>query len=181
MSELIIEELQEKLNIALENLDRRFTTVRAGRASPASLDPVMVEYYGVETPLKQLATIAVPEARQLLIKPFDKTSIGDIEKAIIAANLGYTPSNDGENVRITIPLLTEERRKDLVKEVKEMAEDGRISVRTIRKDAMNDIDKEELSEDEKKRMENIVQDNINDANKKIEELFKAKEEELLSI
>ena len=141
----------------------------------------MVEYYGVETPLKQLATIAVPEARQLLIKPFDKTSIGDIEKAIIAANLGYTPSNDGENVRITIPLLTEERRKDLVKEVKEMAEDGRISVRTIRKDAMNDIDKEELSEDEKKRMENIVQDNINDANKKIEELFKAKEEELLSI
>lgn len=181
MSELIIDELKEKLNKALENVEHRFTTVRAGRASPATLDPVMVEYYGVETPLKQLATIAVPEARQLLIKPFDKSTIDEIEKGILAANLGYTPSNDGENVRITIPLLTEDRRKELVKEVRELAEDGRISVRNIRRESMDEVDKEDFSEDQKKRMENLVQDEIDKANKKIEELFKAKEEELLSI
>lgn len=178
---MIIEILNEKLKKALENLDKRFTTIRAGRANPSSLDGVMVDYYGVETPLKQLATISVPEARQLLIKPFDRSTVQAIEKAILAANLGYTPGNDGEVVRIVVPQLTEDRRKELVKEAKEMSEEGRIAGRNIRKDAMNEIDREEMSEDEKKRMETMVQDEINDFNKKIDEMLKDKEEDLLSI
>ncbi len=178
---MILEILNEKLMKALENLERRFTSIRAGRANPSSLDGVMVEYYGVETPLKQLATISVPEARQLMIKPFDKTAVQAIEKAILAANLGYTPGNDGEVVRIAIPILTEDRRRELVKEAKEMAEEARIAGRNIRKEAMNDIDREEMGEDEKKRMETQVQDEINDFNKKIDEKLKAKEEDLLSI
>ncbi len=178
---MIIEILNEKLDKALENLDKRFTTIRAGRANPSSLDGVMVDYYGVETPLKQLATISVPEARQLLIKPFDRSTVQAIEKAILAANLGYTPGNDGEVVRIVVPQLTEDRRKELVKEAKEMSEEGRIAGRNIRKDAMNEIDREEMSEDEKKRMETMVQDEINDFNKKIDEMLKDKEEDLLSI
>ena len=107
-SEVIILEVTEKLDKTIENLEKKFTTVRAGRANPSSLDGVMVEYYGNMTPLKQLATISVPEARQLLIKPFDKGALANIEKAILASNLGYTPGNDGETIRIVIPELTEE-------------------------------------------------------------------------
>ena len=101
-SEMILLDMQDKMDKALDNLDKRFTTVRAGRANPSSLDGVMVEYYGSMTPLKQLATISVPEARQLLIKPFDKSSLGAIEKGILSANLGYNPGNDGETIRIVI-------------------------------------------------------------------------------
>ena len=116
--DMLLLDVTDKMDKALENLTKRFATVRAGRANPSSLDGVMVEYYGSMTPLKQLATISVPEARQLLIKPFDKSSLGAIEKAILASNLGYNPGNDGETIRIVIPELTEERRKELVKQVK---------------------------------------------------------------
>lgn len=180
-SEMIELEVTEKLNKALENLDKKFTTVRAGRANPSSLDGIMVEYYGVTTPLKQLATISVPEARQLLIKPFDKGCLNDIEKAILASNLGYTPGNDGETIRIVIPELTEERRRELVKQVKALSEDAKVSVRNIRHEAMEDIKNADMPEDESKGMEKTIQDMINDANKKIEAKFKEKEQELLTV
>lgn len=180
-SDMIIIELNENLEKALESLEKKFTTVRAGRANPSSLDGVMVEYYGSMTPLKQLATISVPEARQLLIKPFDKGALSSIEKAIIAANLGYNPGNDGETIRIVIPELTEERRRELVKQVKSLAEDAKVAVRNIRHEAMEDVKKLEVSEDEQKGLEKDIQDSINEYNKKIDSKFKEKEQELLTV
>ena len=138
MQEDLIKETKEKMEKSMENLNKRMSTVRAGRANPSSLDGVMCEYYGVMTPLKQLSIISVPEGNQLLIKPFDKSALGAIEKAIIAANLGYNPSNDGETIRIIVPALTEERRKELIKQVKGICEDGKVAVRNIRHDAIGD-------------------------------------------
>ena len=180
-SDMLLLEVTDKMDKAMESLSKKFTTVRAGRANPSSLDGVMVEYYGSMTPLKQLATISVPEARQLLIKPFDKSSLGAIEKGILAANLGYTPGNDGENIRIVIPELTEERRRELAKQVKAISEEAKVSVRNIRHDAMEDLEKMELPEDEEKRMEKEIQDSVNEYNKKIEGKLKEKEEELLTV
>ncbi|MBR3049485.1 MAG: ribosome recycling factor [Bacilli bacterium] len=177
----ILDLTKDDMNNAISNLEKRFTSVRAGRANPSSLDSVTVEYYGVDTPLKQLGTITVPEANQLLIKPFDKSCLADIEKGIIAANLGYNPSNDGETIRIVIPALTEERRKELSKQVKALAEDAKISVRNNRHEALSMIDKEDLSEDEKKSLEKQIQDLVNKYNKKIEELLKEKQNELMTI
>lgn len=174
-------DVTEKMERTISNLEKRFVTVRAGRANPASLDGVQAEYYGVLTPLKQLATISVPEARQLLIKPFDKHSLGEIEKAILASNLGYNPSNDGETIRIVIPELTEERRKELVKQVRAIAEDAKVSIRNIRHEAMEDLKKEDLSEDLEKAKEKEIQDLVNKYNKKIEDVLKGKEEELLTV
>lgn len=173
--------VEDKMQKAIENLEKRFSTVRAGRANPNSLDGVMVDYYGTLTPLKQLATISVPEARQLLIKPFDRGCLSGIEKAIFEANLGYTPNNDGETIRIIVPALTEERRKELVKQVKAMGEDARISIRNIRHEANEDIEKEEISEDEQKSLQNQVQDLVGKYNKIIDEKSKEKEEELMTV
>src|SRR5574344_2431729 len=159
-SEMIILELNEKMDKAISTLEKRFTTVRAGRANPSSLEGIMVEYYGSMTPLKQLATISVPEARQLLIKPFDKGCLKDIEKAILASNLGYNPGNDGETIRIIIPELTEERRRELVKQVKAIAEEARVAIRNIRRDALDDIKKSNPAEDEEKRLEKEIQDTV---------------------
>ncbi len=180
-TETIILEVDELLDKALEALEKRFATVRAGRANPSSLDGISVEYYGSMTPLKQLATISVPEARQLLIKPFDKSCLSEIEKAILASNLGYTPNNDGETIRIVIPELTEERRKELAKQVKALAEDAKVSVRNIRREAIDKLEKLELPEDEEKGMEKDVQEMVNDYNKKIEAKLKEKENELLTV
>ena len=138
----------------------------------------MVSYYGVMTPLKQLATISVPEARQLLIKPFDKSCLADIEKAIFESNLGYTPGNDGETIRIVIPMLTEDRRKELVKQVKAISEEGKVAIRNIRHEA---IEKAELPEDEEKSKNNEVQNLVNEYNKIIDEKLKEKNEELLTV
>ena len=180
-SEMIILEVTDNMDKTMENLNKRFATVRAGRANPSSLDGVFVDYYGSMTPLKQLATISVPEARQLLIKPFDKGSLGAIEKAILAANLGYNPGNDGETIRIVIPELTEERRKELVKQVKAICEDTKVSIRNIRRDGLEDVKKAELPEDEAKGMEKDIQDLVNEYNKKIENMLKEKEQELLTV
>lgn len=180
-SEMIILDVTEKMDKALENLSKRFATVRAGRANPSSLDGVHVDYYGSMTPLKQLATISVPEARQLLIKPFDKGALNAIEKAIIASNLGYNPGNDGETIRIIIPELTEERRRELVKQVKAISEEAKVSVRNIRHDGLEDVKKAELPEDEAKGMEKDIQDLVNEYNKKIESQLKEKEQELLTV
>ena len=177
----VINVTQDKMNKTLENLDSRFVTVRAGRANPSSLDGINVEYYGVATPLKQLATISVPEARQLLIKPFDKSCLSLIEKAIFESNLGYTPNNDGETIRIIIPVLTEERRKELTKQVRAMAEDAKVSIRNIRRDANEEIEKQEISEDEQKNLQNQVQDLVNKYNKLVEDKTKEKETELMTV
>ncbi len=181
MNDAIIQNAKTKMNLSLENLEKRFSTVRAGRANPSSLDGIMVPYYGVDTPLKQLAVISVPEARQLLIKPFDKSCLGAMEKAILASNLGYNPNNDGETIRIIIPALTEERRKELTKQVKALAEEGKVAIRNIRRDAMEEIDREEISEDEQKGKEKQVQNLVDQYNKLIEEKLKEKEEELLTV
>lgn len=180
-SEEIILELNDKLDKALESLDKRFATVRAGRANPSSLDGIVVEYYGSMTPLKQLATISVPEARQLLIKPFDKGCLKDIERAILASNLGYNPGNDGETIRIVIPELTEERRRELVKQVKSLSEDAKVAIRNLRHDSLEDVKKCELSEDQEKGLEKDIQEMINEYNKKVEAKLKEKEQELLTV
>ena len=177
----ILENSKKDMDKTIETLNHRFATVRAGRANPSSLDGVMVEYYGTPTPLKSLATITVPEARILQIKPFDKHSLADIEKAIVAANLGYNPSNDGETIRIVIPQLTEERREELVKQVKKLAEEEKIAIRNIRKNAMDDIKEEAENEDEQDRLEKQLQDQVNEYNKKIEVELKKKEEELRTV
>ncbi len=179
--ENILEEVELKMNMAIESLEKRFINVRAGRANPSMLDGVMVEYYGVPTPIRQLANISVPEARQLSIKPFDKSALGAIEKSIFEANLGVTPNNNGETIFIVIPALTEDRRKELVKQVKGMAEEGKIALRNIRQEGNTDIKKLELPEDEEKRGNEKVQELINKYNKIIDEKLKEKEEELMTI
>lgn len=177
----IIKLTKESMEGTLKNLEKRFSTVRAGRANPSSLDGVVAEYYGSMTPLKQLATISVPEATQLLIKPFDRSCLGAIEKAILAANLGYNPSNDGETIRIVIPALTEDRRKELTKQVKAIAEDAKVSVRNNRREALEMVEAEEFPEDIEKSMEKEIQELVNLYNKKIEDMLKIKEEELMTI
>ena len=181
MNETIISLAKEKMNKTIESYEQRLRTVRAGRANPSSLDGIVVSYYGSMTPLKQLATIYVPEATQLLIKPFDKGCLKDIEKAIFESNLGYTPNNDGESIRIVIPALTEERRKELTKQVKAMAEDAKVSIRNARHDGLDEAKKQELPEDLEKQVEKDIQDLVNQYNKKIEEILKAKEQELLTV
>ena len=177
----ILLEAETKMDEAIENMEKRFTNIRAGRANPAMLDGVMVSYYGVDTPLKQLATISIPEARQLSIKPFDKSSIGSIEKAILAANIGITPNNNGEVIILNIPALTEDTRKEYVKQAKGYAEDCRIVLRNIRQDANKDIKDLEVPEDDIKAGEEEVQELINKYNKIVDEKFKAKEQELMTV
>ena len=174
-------EIKTKMDKVIENLEARFTTVRAGRANPNILNGVMVEYYGAPTPLNAVSTISVPEARQLMIKPFDKTLLKEIEKAIYSAELGLTPNNNGEVVFLTIPELTEETRKNYVKQAKEMSEEAKIALRNIRQDANNAIKKSEVSEDEQKRNTDVVQKLIDKYNQLVEEKYKEKEKELLSI
>lgn len=181
MDNTILDLLKEKMEKTIENLEKRFTSVRAGRANSSSLDPVMVKYYGALTPLKQLATISVPEAKQMVIKPFDRSCLSDIEKAIFEADLGYTPNNDGESIRITIPPLTEERRIELVKQVKKIAEEAKVSVRNNRHETLEKIEADELPQDEAKALESKVQEMVNTYNKKIEEKTKEKEQELMTV
>ena len=179
--ETIIKNTESKMQSAITNLEQRFVNVRAGRANPSMLDGVMVEYYGVLTPIKSLANISVPEARQLMIKPFDRGVLGGIEKAIFEANLGVTPNNNGECVFIVIPALTEERRKEFVKQVKQMAEEAKIALRNIRQDANTAIKNLKLPEDEEKRGNERVQDLIGEYNKVVEDKLKEKEKELMTI
>ena len=179
--ETVLKQTEEKMIKAIENMEKRFTNVRAGRANPRILDNVMVKYYGIETPLIQLATVSVPEARQLVIKPFDKSCISDIEKGIFEANIGLTPNNNGEMVMLVIPELTEERRKEYVKEVKSIAEDAKIALRNIRQDSNSEIKKLELPEDEEKRGMERVQDLIGKYNKEVDALLSNKEKELMTV
>ena len=177
----ILLEVEEKMCNSIANMEKRFTNIRAGRANPAILDGIMVNYYGTDTPLKQLATVSIPEARQLSIKPFDKNSLGTIEKAIYEANIGLTPNNNGEVIILNIPALTEETRKEYVKQAKAIGEECKIALRNIRQDANNDIKKLELPEDDIKDCTMEVQELINKYNKIVDEKTKIKEKELMSV
>ena len=177
----ILLECESDMEEAIKAMEKRFTNVRAGRANPSMLDGINVEYYGTLTPLKQLANISVPEARQLSIKPFDKSILGDIEKAIFEANIGLTPNNNGEVIFLVIPALTEERRRELVKQVKTIAEEAKINLRNIRQDANSDLKKLKLPEDEEKSGNEEVQELINKYNKIVADKLKVKEEELMTI
>ena len=182
MVELVLEEAKEKMEKSIDAFSNELVNIRTGRANPSMLDRVMVEYYGSPTPLNQVAGISVVEGRQLVIKPYDKNSMKDIEHGIYQADLGLTPQNDGTVIRIVIPPLTEERRKEYVKEAKTIAEEGKVALRNIRQEANSSIKKiEELPEDEGKRAQEEVQDLINKYNKIVDEKLKAKEEELMSI
>ena len=172
---------EEKMENTIANLEKRLANIRAGRANPAILDGVEVLYYGTLTPLKQLANISIPEARMLQIKPFDKSTLGAIEKAIYEANIGITPNNNGEVIILVIPALTEETRREYVKQVKSMSEDARISLRGIRQDINNEIKKAELTDDDKKAYEEDVQELINKYNKIVDDKTKAKEAELMTV
>ncbi len=181
MEEEIIKEFETNLKNSIESLEGRLKKINAGRANPSLLDGVMVNYYGSMTPLKSLVTISVPEARQLLIKPFDKSSLSSIEKAIFDADLGYIPNNDGECIRIVIPALTEDRRKELVRQAKATCEDGKVSVRNNRRDAIELLKDLKLPEDVETRSETRVQDLVNKYNKIIEDLLEEKTKDLMSI
>lgn len=177
----ILMETEMKMEASIESMEKRLINIRAGRANPAILDGVMVSYYGVDTPLKQLATISIPEARQLMIKPFDRTTLGAIEKGIYEANVGLTPNNNGEVIILNIPILTEDTRREYVKQAKTISEECKIALRNIRQDANNDIKKLEVPEDEIKSGQEDVQELINKYNKIVDEKFKVKEQELMTV
>jgi ribosome recycling factor len=177
-----LEETEMRMLDAIENLEKRLVTIRAGRANPSMLSGVKVEYYGVATPLNQIANITVPEARQLMVKPFDKSIIKDIEHAINEANLGIAPSNNGEVIILTVPQLTEDTRKGYVKQASGMGEDAKVQLRNIRQDILNAIKKDDsLTEDQEKGLQEDVQELINKFNKKVEETVKNKTDELMSV
>ena len=183
MIEDLLSDARVRMDKSIESTKHELATVRTGRASPHLLDRVNVDYYGASTPLNQIATVNASEARLLTITPYDKSSIKSIEKAILESDLGLTPSNDGNLIRLTIPELTEDRRKELVKVIHALAEEGRVAVRNIRRDCMHhlrDLRKSgEAGEDEERRAEAELQ-KLTDANvKDIDELLKGKEEEIL--
>ncbi|MBQ6841278.1 MAG: ribosome recycling factor [Bacilli bacterium] len=172
---------ETKMKKALENVVQRLTTIRAGRANPALVNGIMVEYYGVPTPLQSLANITAPEARQLLIKPFDRSCVKDIEKAIQEANIGINPTNNGEMVILTVPELTEDRRREYVKLAKNIGEEGKVALRNIRQDAKEEITAAKYPEDEEKLYIEDLQEQIDKYNKLIDEEIKKKETELMEL
>jgi ribosome recycling factor len=181
----LINDAQTRMGKSVEHGRDQFNTVRTGRASASLLDRIEVNYYGTPTQLKQLATIGVPDARMLTVQPFDPSSIRSIEKAIQESDLGLTPSNDGRLIRLPIPQLTEERRKDLVKVVRQRAEDGRVAVRNVRRDVMHHlkelVNKGEAQADDEHRAEERVQKLTDEHVQKIDELLKRKEAEILEV
>lgn len=175
-------DLTNHMDKTIDSLMHNFSKVRTGRANASILADITVDYYGVPTPITQLAAVKVPEAHMLVVEPWDKSSLGAVEKALAASDLGITPSNDGTCIRLPFPAPTEERRRELVKECKELAEQARISIRNIRRDANNAYDKdEELSEDEKRRALDGVQKHTDTYIAKIDELLKNKEAEVMEI
>ncbi|MBQ4584137.1 MAG: ribosome recycling factor [Bacilli bacterium] len=174
-------EIELKMQKTIENLDSKFLNIRAGRANPAMLNGINANYYGTPIPIVSLANVTVPEARQLMIKPFDKGALKDIERAINEANIGITPINNGELIILTVPELNEERRREYVKQAKGIAEETKVALRNIRQDANNAIKREEYPEDEEKKLLDDIQKLITDYNKIVDEKLTEKEKELLSI
>ncbi|MDM5156011.1 ribosome recycling factor [Bacillus sp. DX1.1] len=185
MGQQVLKATNEKMEKAVSAYSRELSTVRAGRASAAVLDKVQVDYYGAPTPVVQLANITVPEARLLVIQPYDKSSLGDIEKAILKADLGLNPSNDGTVIRIAFPALTEERRRDLVKTVKKYAEEAKVAVRNVRRDANDDLKKLEksgdITEDDLRGYAEDIQKETDKYIAKVDEIAKNKEKEIMEV
>lgn len=181
MPDMVMLEAEESMDKAIAQLNHEFATVRTGRANPNILDIVLVDYYGVPTPVKQMAAISTPEASQLYIKPYDKSTLKDIEKAISASNLGLTPQNDGNGIRIIIPPMTEDRRRQLCKDVSKMAEQAKVAVRNVRRDANDSLKKLELPEDEEKGYLEDVQALTDKKIAEIDKLASEKEKDLLTI
>ena len=181
----LVQDAVRRMDRSVENAQNEFNTVRTGRASAALLDRIEIDYYGQPTPLKQLATINVPNPRELTIQPFDPGSLKPIERAIQESELGLTPSNDGKIIRLPIPQLTEERRKELVKIVRQLAEDGRVAVRNVRRDVMHHlkelVQNGEVGDDDERRAEERVQKLTNEHTAKIDELLKRKVEEIMEV
>ena len=181
----LLQDAREHMDKSVEATRVKFQSVRAGRATPALLDRVSVDYYGAITPLKQLATINAPEARMLTVQPYDKSSIKAIERAIMESDVGLTPSNDGQIIRLTVPELTEERRKGLVKVARGLAEEGKVALRNIRRDTMHDLrelrDAGEAGADDEHRAEDALQKLTDEKVKELDGLLKAKEEEILEV
>ena len=184
MDEIILE-ANEKMEKTIENLLERFKTIRAGRANPAILDGVKVEYYGTPTPLQQVGNISVPEARMIVIQPWEASILKDIEKVLLMSDLGLTPTNDGKMIRLVFPELTEERRKELVKDVKKKGENAKVAVRNIRRDAMDAIKKkgkeDGISEDEIKEYQDDVQKSTDKYVAKIDAAVEEKSKEILTV
>jgi len=185
MLEKIIHEADDKMKKAVEFTRQELTRLRSGKATAALLDDVRVDYYGQKLPIAQVATVGTPDAHLITVQPWDKSILGDIEKAILAANVGLTPSSDGSLIRLPVPLLTEERRKELVKIAKKFAEDGRITIRNIRRDSNEHLKKaekdEHVSEDERKHGENEVQKLTDKYIKHLDEILSTKEEEIMEV
>jgi ribosome recycling factor len=181
----LLQDAREHMDKSVESTRLKFQSVRTGRASPALLDRISVDYYGSQTPLKQLATISAPEARMLTVQPYDKSSIKAIERAIMESDLGLTPNNDGTLVRLVLPELTEERRKQLVKVVRGLTEEGKVALRNIRRDVMHDLkelrDAGEAGADDEHRAEEALQKLTDDKVKELEALLKGKEAEILEV
>lgn len=172
---------EERMKKSIGALEDDFNLLRTGRASAAIFDKLRIEYYGTPTPLNQLANISIPEARLIVIQPFDRNSIGDIEKAILSSELGLNPGNDGKLIRISIPPLNEERRKELVKQAKSLSENARVAVRNIRRDTNDQIKNGDFTEDEQKKGTDEVQKITDKYIEKISEVFKAKEKEIMEV
>lgn len=185
MATQVHDELKNKMSKTLNVLKEELTSIRAGRANPHILDRVTVSYYGSETPLKQMANISAPEPRMIQVSPYDVSILRDIEKAILIADLGVNPSNDGKVIRIMMPILTEERRKELVKMVKKLGEEAKVAIRNERRDANEKLKKmnknNELTEDDLKRAEKEVQEQTDDAIKQIDKLLEVKEAEIMEV
>jgi len=179
--DFIFESTQENMHNAIKHLEKQLLNIRAGKASPAMLGSVMVEYYGSMTPLQQVANVNTPDARTITVQPFERKAIQDIEKAIMVANLGFNPMNNGDSVIISVPPLTEERRRELVKQAKSETEDAKIGIRNDRKVANNDIKKLDISDDAKKIAEENIQELTDKHIKKVESIFEYKEKEIMTI
>ncbi|KJD35165.1 ribosome-recycling factor [Tamlana sedimentorum] len=180
--QFILDSTKEAMDNAVKHLEKQFVNIRAGKASPAMLGSVMVEYYGSQTPLGQVANVNTPDGRTITVQPWEKGMLQEIEKGIMYANLGFNPMNNGETIIINVPPLTEERRKDLAKQAKAEAEDAKVSIRSARKEANNDIKKtEDVSEDAKSNAEIDVQQMTDNFVKKVDELFVIKEKEIMTV
>lgn len=178
-------ELEDNMHKSIEATQRSFNTIRTGRANASLLDRITVEYYGTETPLNQLANISIPDASSINILPYDKSSMGAIEKAISLSDIGLTPNNDGKVIRLNIPPLTEERRKEMVKLVGKLAEEGKVAIRNIRRDSIDTIRKQEktndISEDESRDLQNEIQKITDRFTARIDDLLKIKEKDIMTV
>ena len=179
--QFIVDTTKESMELAIKHLEKEMLNIRAGKANPIMLSSVKVDYYGTPTPLSQVANINTPDARTLAVQPWEKAMLAEIEKAILVANLGFNPMNNGESIIINIPALTEERRKDLAKLAKAEAENAKISIRSARKDANNEIKKSDSSEDVQKNFEIDIQTLTDQYNAKVDEIFNLKEKEILTV